>query len=139
MLTGKLTENNNFRFSGTNAEQNPIRTIAISRSTTLKENTTSVPRPTIGEFLGVPNGDGDCDDCTWANCQESAPCVFPTTYQGESYYECIFIDNDGYPWCNITGGGWGNCDKSTCKIDYDTRKYRLMYTRGITRVSLEAK
>ena len=54
MLTGKLTENNNFRFSGTNAEQNPIRTIAISRSTTLKENTTSVPRPTIGEFLGVP-------------------------------------------------------------------------------------
>ena len=53
MLTGKLTENNNFRFSGTNVEQNPIRTIAISRSTTLKENTTSVPRPTIGEFLGV--------------------------------------------------------------------------------------
>ena len=77
-----------------------------------------------------PDGDGDCDDCTWANCQESAPCVFPTTYQGESYYECIFIDNDGYPWCNITGGGWGNCDKSTCKIDYDTRKYRLMHSPG---------
>ena len=65
-----------------------------------------------------PEGDGDYIDSTWENCQESAPCVFPTTYKGKSYNACTWIDNI-YPWCNITGGGWGNCDTENTDCHYD--------------------
>merc|ERR1712126_559706 len=64
-----------------------------------------------------PNGDGDCTDCTWANCEVPKECKFPTTYQGKSCNKCTFVDNDGYPWCNTTDGGWGNCDRSLCEVE----------------------
>merc|ERR1712126_427300 len=70
-----------------------------------------------------PSGDGDCTDCTWANCQESKECVFPTTYKGKEYNQCTFIDNDGYPWCNTTDGGWGNCDRSLCEVEKNELGY----------------
>ena len=78
-----------------------------------------------------PNGDGDCTDCTWANCEVPKECVFPTTYRGKLYYKCTFVDNDGYPWCNTTDGGWGNCDRSLCEVEKNERKYSTNLNRFI--------
>jgi len=51
---------------------------------------------------------------TTLGASPGTPCVFPFTYQGVQYNECITVDNNGVPWCSLTPDydsdlEYGNC------------------------------
>merc|ERR1712126_215711 len=101
-----------------------LQTVIFHLSIMMKPIMT-VRKLTIGMFLGVPLIPMvmEIAQITWANCEVPKECVFPTTYRGKLYYKCTFVDNDGYPWCNTTDGGWGNCDRSLCEVEKNELGY----------------
>ncbi|XP_062513883.1 fibronectin-like [Corticium candelabrum] len=97
----------------------------------------------------------DPDHTEWANCYcpiedayeavprtcggtaNNAACVFPFTYNGQSYSHCISIDHD-QPWCGTKSGQvdehkeWGNCKctsvPSTCSGNSNGRPCQFPFT-----------
>ena len=57
--------------------------------------------------------------------QVSTPCIFPFSFKGTEYNECIFESGDDTPWCStkvdengkhVSGkNNWGYCEES-CPI-----------------------
>merc|ERR1711962_416496 len=57
-------------------------------------------------------------ECTATSKYGPQPCIFPFTFNGNTYYSCTEVESSGEPWCayNVDNNGvaitgqWANCD-----------------------------